>query len=395
MERICGLTKKSVRKGIMNFKMVRYQDVPSELWDRWVFKIKESTYLHSSKFLNFLHSMIEPESRLTFALIENEDRPVALCPFGVSKNKIGGVEFVEASWKGAPLGAAAQRAEIKPSLRMKTQRAVHDCYSGLLKERGAKRCCLRLHPVSLDLLEGTKTAALSQFSLLQEGYEPHPQNTLVIDLKNDEETLLLYVSRYQKKHIKKSVKDGLRFIEYTQSSIGLEEMFSEYQKAHFKSAGRLTRPQESFDLMLKFIKEGAARLFVVFAEETPISFLYCGEFHGFAFGWSQANVDEFEKRHSPRHLLEWGAIMSYKKRGFAFYELGTIWYTPQLYKMPTPKEFSKSEFKRRYGGVLMPDLEFEKVFDKDLWVSLHQHRMEQFLQSGYFEEGVGACEDEN
>jgi len=378
----------------MNFKVVKYQDVPNELWDSWVLQIKESTYLHSSMFLNFLHAMIEPENRLTFALVENEDRPVALCPFGVSRNNIGGMEFLEASWNGAPLGVAAQRVEIKPSLRMKTQRVVQDCYGGLLKDKGAKRCRLRLHPVSLDLLEGTKTAALSQFALLQDGYEPHPQNTLVVDLQNDEETLLLYVSRYQKKHIKKSVRDGLKFVEYAQTSKGLDEMFSEYQKTHFKSAGRLTRPQESFDLMLKFIKSGNARLFVVFAEETPISFLYCGEFHGFAFGWSQANVDEFEKRYSPRHLLEWGAILSYKKRGFKFYELGTIWYTPQVYKMPTHKELSKSEFKRRYGGVLMPDLEFEKIFDRELWIGLHQYRMEQFLQSGYFDEGAAACEDD-
>jgi len=370
----------------MDFKVVRFQDVPNELWDKWVFSIKESSYLHSSKFLNFLHKMVMPENCLTFALIQNEDNPIALCPFGLSKNSVNGMDFYEASWHGAPLGAPAFRDEVKPNLRMKMQREVFEYYGQLLKKHGAKRCYLRSHPVTLNVLSNSRMPTMLQLSILQEGYECHPQNTLMIDLANSEETLLFHLSKYQKKHIRKSNKDGLLFVEYDGQNSGLEKIFYKYQDAHIKSAGHMTRPQSTFDLMLELIKDGFASMFAVFAEGIPISFLYCGEFNDFAFGWSQVNLDEFEKRYSPRHFLEWSAIMAYKRRKFRYYEVGTVWFGPQLYKIPSKKELSISEFKRRYGGVFMPEIFFEKIYDKELWSHIHQHRYDQFLQSEYFNE---------
>jgi hypothetical protein len=83
-------------------------------------------------------------------------------------------------------------------------------------------------------------------------------------------------------------------------------------------------------------------------------------------------------------LLEWEALNHYRQRGFKFYELGIIWHGPQPYKVPTPKERSIGEFKRRFGGTWYPDWQFEKILDQELWTHLHQLRCEEFLASDYF-----------
>ena len=88
--------------------------------------------------------------------------------------------------------------------------------------------------------------------------------------------------------------------------------FNEFQKAHFISAGKLTRPQNTWDAMLTSIEIGNATLFVANINDKSISYLFFGHFEQSAFGWSQVNIEEYELEYSPRHLLEWNAIIYYK-----------------------------------------------------------------------------------
>jgi len=367
------------------FKVFRFEETPASLWDKWVSRIGGSSYLHSSSFLGFLHEMVGPDKALSFACIQDEEHPLALCPAAVCKNNLFGNDFLDASWNGAPLGGPVF-AEQACGVGDKIKNQVFELFHGLIREKGAKRCYIRRHPVSLDLLSGKEQLEAFQFYPLKLGYECHPQNTIVIDLRVSGETLSAGLSQYQRKHIRRSSKKGIRIAEYNSSTEKNGEIFNLYQQAHIKSAGKMTRPQRSFDVMLEAVNNGSAALFVAFAEDIAISFLYCGEFHKFAFGWSQVNLDEFEKMYSPRHLLEWEAMMAYKKRGFCFYELGTFWGGPQLYKIPTSKELSIAEFKRRYGGLWLPELCFERFFDKELYCQVHQSRLDNFMSSGYFNE---------
>ena len=43
-----------------------------------------------------------------------------------------------------------------------------------------------------------------------------------------------------------------------------------------------------------------------------------GEFKNYSISWSQANVEEYEKEFTPRHLLEWNVIKFYKEIEFDF-----------------------------------------------------------------------------
>ena len=54
-------------------------------------------------------------------------------------------------------------------------------------------------------------------------------------------------------------------------------------------------------------------------------FVFVGEFENYSISWSQANVEEYEKEFTPRHLLEWNVIKFYKEIGFDFYDIGEIY----------------------------------------------------------------------
>lgn len=193
------------------------------------------------------------------------------------------------------------------------------------------------------------------------------ENTIVMDMSLSEERLLNNMGKYQRRHIKKGKQSGIEVKVYNSecNERFLRDYFRKFQEAHFIAAGVATRPQATWDDMCSFAHTGGASLFIAFIEDTPISYLYCGEFNSMAFGWTQVNVKEYEKQYSPRHLLEWEAVLYYKMHGFRFYEVGERYSVPQLFYIPTEKEISISDFKERYGGILMPKIYWTGYFDLD------------------------------
>lgn len=367
----------------MDCHVVRFKDVSPDTWDSWVESLDEATYLHSSSLLGYCHACISPADVHSFAILNNQQEPLAICPFGVSQSEIGGTVFNEASWIGVPLGLPAIKREF-PTQRRRIVREVYEILHHEMKSHGVVYSLLERHPISVGVLHGDGLP-VGQIEALSEGYFCQVQNTIIIDLSQSLEDLHRGLSREQRKHLTKSRRQGVTVTEYRGDCNGIDEMHSLYQSAHFSAAGRLTRPQESFDYMLESAKNDDATLFVALVNGTPVSFLYCGQFLGFAVGWSQVNLDEYEEQYSLRHLLEWTAILGYKQRNFKYYEIGIRWYGPQLYKVPTSKELSIATFKERYGGQLWPNLTFEKFEDRNLFQAQYQTRLQEILDSNYFE----------
>ena len=93
-----------------------------------------------------------------------------------------------------------------------------------------------------------------------------------------------------------------------------------------------------------------------------ISFLFCGIQNNFSAGWSQVNLEQYEKEYMPRHILEWQAILMLKKFGVKFYEIGERFYKTQSYN-PSEKEISISDFKEKFGGIFYPKIYYEYKFN--------------------------------
>ena len=116
------------------------------------------------------------------------------------------------------------------------------------------------------------------------------------------------------------------------------------------AAGRVTRPNESFELMLKYIHTGVAVLFIGRIGERNLSFLYCDFAGGFSRGWSQANSKRLNFGEFPRHQTEWEAMKYFSKRGVQYYHLGVI---DEKTVGSSTKSDSINEYKLRFHPILI------------------------------------------
>lgn len=369
----------------LNYRIRRFGEVEPEVWDGWARSLDDATYLHSAAWLGYCHTLIDRVNCYSFAILDQNDAVVALCPLGISRVEAAGAAICETSWHGVPVGAPAIRRGWPPA-RRKLVRNVYAILNDNLIESGVDRSVFWRYPVSMATLKGD-SAPTGALDAVSAGYILcHARNRIIVDLKLSEQDLRAGLTHTMRNTLRQSQKRGLLVRAFRGNDAGLDEAHRLYQETHFRSAGRLTRPQESFDYMLGAAKREQFTLFIAYLDNEPVSFLYCAEFGGLAITVSQVNVEEREDELSPRHLLEWTAILSYQQRGFAFYEIGVRWYGPQPYESPSPKELSIAFFNERYGGGLWPDLIFERFFDPAQFHSAYAGRLSRLLNSGYFGE---------
>jgi hypothetical protein len=338
----------------MDYKIAFYSDVSQGQWDSWVASIRAASYHHSRCWLDYCSGFQNVVENKSLALLENDSSPLAICPLVLSE--IDGHR--EISVNGAPVGVPALAESLKPSPRRRILDIVFGIINDYAKGNNAERIVMVSHPLTRSAGEDDVSGFRNSFELLRYQMLYRVENTLVIDLKLPPETLFMNMGKYQRRHIVRGRKQNIRVEVFNggENKDKLRNCFELFQQAHFTCAGRLTRPQATWDSMYQSALNGYSSLFCAFLGDTPMSYLFCGEFAPMAFGWSQANVEKFEEEYSPRHILEWEAILYYKKLGFRYYEIGERYYCPQLLHVPSAKEITISEFKERYGGFMLPKI---------------------------------------
>ena len=116
-------------------------------------------------------------------------------------------------------------------------------------------------------------------------------NTLILDLDESEDKLLLNMSKYHRKNINRTSKIknlNFKIINYETPKNIIKKKFREFKKSHLLSAGKITRPNKTWEIMLKKIYDNEANLFYLDLNSKSISFLYCSKLFDFAWGWSRA-----------------------------------------------------------------------------------------------------------
>jgi len=367
----------------MTYTIVRYQDTTQEIWDGWVQKIVGTAYYHTWHWIQFISHFPHVKENLSFVILDGSSSdPLAVCPLAVSQREEEGEPVF--AFGDFFCGAPAVDTP-RPSDRRKILDYI---FSIILSHQQTKKCreiSFGWHPLNSTIFENNGQLGFAySFELLRYNLVYAVENTLVMDLHLSEEELAHNVGQYQYRHIKRGRKKGLLVETYNKenNSTALKDALHMFQLAHATAAGRTTRPQGTWDAMYDGLKAGKASLFIVHTSDSiPISYLYCGEYGKMAFGWSQANVKEYEEAFSPRHLLEWTAILYYKSRGFAYYEVGERYFGPQFSYVPSDKEISISVFKERYGGALLPKVKWIGYFEIVAMEKAYRGHMEDFLRA--------------
>lgn len=365
----------------MNYNILYYSDLTQQQWDNYVIQVPEASYLHSWSWLNYLTKFTAVQQHLSCIFVDHKNNPVAIIPLAISQVE----QYSELSFAGTPVGTPALN-NIKPSHR----RTKLDEIFSLIDEQIAKyqlqKISMQQHPLTIAKCANDPLADHNTFALMQYHLFPHINNTSIIDLQLDLETLTTNISKFHRKNIRKALKADLNIKVYnpTNNAAAIKDHMQLAQQMHLQAAGRATRPQATWDAMYTAILNNNASLFVAFIDATPVSFLFCGEFATMAFGWSQANVKEYEEQLPTRHALEWEAVLYYKKHNFHYYEIGERFYHDQPLYQPSEKEINISIFKERYGGFMLPKIMWYGYPEQNLLQQEISNKYNQFLSQYKF-----------
>ena len=339
----------------MSYKLSYFNSFQKDDWNKILGQMEgnQNFYLwHVIKYYSQFSNIIN----LSFALFEGK-KCIAMVALGVLKSK---KEFVFSSqFCPEPILCGGINNYSRKKILTNIRQQILD----IGKKYGITKYKLFSHPIRYKK-NIPHLSSENQFYNLKWSKEFFVHNTVIIDLKTNEEDIWDNFSKYHKKNIKKASKIKFKFytIDSKSEKKTITSKFSNFKKAHYLSAGKKTRPDSTWDTMKKMILDGDGILFTLNYKNQDISFLYCGVFNKFAWGWSQANLEEFEKDLMPRHLLEWSVIKKLKKMKFKFYEIGERFYQYKNF-LPSNKEISISDFKEKFGGKFYPKVSFISEFN--------------------------------
>ncbi len=130
------------------------------------------------------------------------------------------------------------------------------------------------------------------------------------------------------------------------------DAFAHYQRFHRRVAGRVTRPQESWDAMFDVIASGGGELALGHLEDgTLVSATLVVD--GSSVSYYASGVYDRERFDKPMaHWPLWNAIERAAARGLALFDLGEV----PLPGAATEKEIAIGYFKRGFAMALHPSL---------------------------------------
>jgi hypothetical protein len=181
--------------------------------------------------------------------------------------------------------------------------------------------------------------------------------TQLIHLESTEEDLWGRVRSGHRQDIKKA--EALCELHMWHGAGVTDEKFREYQELHQKDAGRATRSQRSFDLMLDWVRREQAVLVEAGSEGVAIAFSLFIVFGTGAY-YASSCKDPDHSRIPASHLIQWRTMLWLKERGYRHYDLGPQHFAASLVHVPSAKDLGISTFKRGFGGstVRVPFSEF-------------------------------------
>jgi hypothetical protein len=338
---------------------ISFNDMDPKTWDGLVSKTEDASFHHSWNFLRYLQEFPNVTNK-SYALFDDHKKLIAIVPVGITVTDTS----ADMSFSGSPCGVPAFVC-MRPSKRRKYFDVVMGQIRIISNLYKTKKVTFVYHPINIKTFSRGRLPLGDSFQLQRYNCFYSVFNTLVIDLSLPVDELKLNMSKYRRRTINKSIKSGMRVEVYNKLNNfdSVNDMMDLFQREHLVSSGRSTRPQKTWDVMKDSVLKGYASLFVIFVDDDYAGFLMCGEFEKMAFGWSQVNVEKYEKKYSPRHLLEWWAICYYKDYYYYYYDIGDRFYNAQMFYKPSLKEVTISEFKERYGAIQIPKIIWYRYFD--------------------------------
>lgn len=343
----------------MNRVIFRDNQMFDAYWRKFLASNKHVSVFYTLNWMNFqrFYSADYFIKDLSFIIVAPDEAPMAICPLYL-ENYGGTIRF-------------AYRGEFLQSLRtpliglayqgkqgQRLEDEVYETIDKLALEYKVQKCNFLIDPLCA-IYEDEHFNDLTRF-----GYIDASISTQIIDLNKNKETLWADVRKSYKALINKAEKTFE--IVLMDSRNPDFEIHEQYRLLHFKAAGRVTRPLETFNTQFEMLKSDEATLIGIKYKEHFVSFSYFIHFNKTAYYASEADDPEIEVPVTYGPLCQWTAMEYYKSRGFDYIEFDNQQFGPQIFDHPDKKDLSISMFKRGFGGKTFPLFRGVKYFDNAL-----------------------------
>lgn len=352
--------------------VVSFADIGDAVWQEALDASDDAWFWHTRLYSNFLLEINKTRGvrDASFALVD-KSRVVAACPLYL--DEVAGTPQLGCGDEPVPFPALANT--LSPTAREKVLEHYFGELARLAKVHRATHIRMRISP----LVRNHIANPLRPFNpLARYGFLDLPVSTQVIDLRLDEESLWTDVRKGHRYDIRRAEK-VCETVFWGRETI-TPEVFSRYQQLHGKDAGRVTRSQQSFDIMFDWIKAGHAALAEATCDGSSVAFALIVLFADGAFyGSGCKDPDALDLNAS--HMLQWKAILWLKASGYKYYDMGLQYFGPQWAHVPSEKEMNISKYKRGFGGVTIPVHSGEFFYQVAGLGSALEKRFQQLLQA--------------
>jgi hypothetical protein len=354
----------------MEIRPLTPRDEP--LWDEFCARNGGAWFWQTTPYLKYQRAY-RPSAEtapLDFMIVRG-GRPIAICPLAREKVPGGGPPRSAFSLGEDHLPSPVVEDALVRSDRERVLAAVFAEVDRLAAKEGAARASFRESVLTPRILAPQVSPAneLVRFGCIDDSLQTH-----VLDLRPDAARLWSDMRRSYHSVIHRA---GERFaFQLLDASTVTDELFRLYRELHHKDAGRVTRPLETFEMMLGWIRSGNALLAQAVFENRVLACALAIVYKGGAYYASGCTDPDFEDPGALGPYLQWNVIEGLKARGVTHYELGWQFYGPQLAYVPSKKDLSIAFFKRGFGGTTLPFFRGEKYYSRDFFAEEYGRRLD-------------------
>ena len=347
------------------------------LWDTFCQENGEAWFWQTTAFLKYQQTYRPSLGTVPkHFYLRREGQVVAICPLAVERIEVEGKAFKVFSLGGDALPTPVVSDRLAPRDRERLFHKVFETVESVASQEGIAKASFEESVLTSRFLS-CSVAPPNPF--VRFGYLDVSIQSQVLRLKAGEAHIWAGIRRAYHSLIHRAAENiQFRFLDRTTIT---EDQFRTYKELHRKAAGRLTRPEATFDMMLDWIRQGQAVLSQALLDGRVVGSILGVVYKSGVYYRSGCNDPDWEKRYALGHFLQWKTIQELIRRGITYYDLGWQLFGPQLGYVPSTEEVGIAFFKRGFGGIPVPLFRGERYFSAELFRKEYGQRLDQIATS--------------
>ena len=334
----------------MSYKILNQEDDKKKFSENWNLYINEN--IASTRYTeNFISYYLEYGNVLNESFIViKENKPVGIAFVPIEKKNQTNSISINDEFVIAPLSNDKKGEEL-----------IFNNINKIAKKNSVSKIKFEVDP--LTSIYDCNYNYLTDYQYLNTN-----STSYLIDLRISKEKFFSNLNQSTRHSIKKFIEKNEYKINFYSGKYVKKDIFDNYQNLHFKSAGRMTRSQKTFDIQYKMINNSEAILTCLTLKGKELGYLFTSVFQNTASLFSIANNPEYENDYPIYKVMMFEIFKFLKKQRYQFALFGRPSSKNSVQGFldyANEKELRISKYKRGYRPYIIENFRGIKYLELD------------------------------